>query len=112
MLQTGAPGFARARRRSGLPYFLNRDDCQIPPRILVPAETLLKPGPKELSWGRRSRIAPGVWLLEAAGWLRSHPVILRPQGFDPLPDIPVIDVAAVDFEEVVQCCGPIACALP
>jgi hypothetical protein len=110
MSQTGAPGFAPARLCGGLPHFLNLDDCQI--RILLAAETLLKPRPEELSWGRRSRIAPGVGLLGGGGWLRSHPAILRPQGFDPLTDIAVIDVAAVDFEEVVQCRGPIACALP
>jgi len=46
-----------------------------------------------------------VWLLEAAGWLRSHPVILRLEGFDPLADITVVDIAAVNFEETVQGCG-------
>src|SRR5512141_3053982 len=32
------------------------------------------------------------------GWLQSHPGILRPQGFNPLGHVAIIDIAGIDLE--------------
>jgi len=70
-----------------------------------------KSKPVELSWDRRSRHAPRRHA-RTAGGLHSHPAILRPEGFDPLGNVTVIDVAAVDFEEIAERGCLVSCALP
>ena len=56
----------------------------------------------ELCWVRRSLRAPGMRHIASRRSIDAHRVILRPQGLDPLTHVAVINVAAVNFQEIAQ----------
>jgi hypothetical protein len=49
---------------------------------------------------RRSRAAPEAWARNIAPDIQSHLDILRPEGLDALAYVAIVNVAAVDFQEV------------
>jgi hypothetical protein len=59
-------------------------------------------------WDRQSRSAPNCQA-QTLGSIQSHPTILRPERLDPLRYIPVINVAAVDLEEIAERCQLVPC---
>src|SRR5579864_770261 len=75
---------------SGAPALWNRYDCfsrggSHRERVRWPSDL-------------RSRHPPGC----APGWIRCHQGILRPERLDPLGYVSIVNIAAIDFEEVAQ----------
>src|ERR1700679_3935499 len=61
--------------------------------------------PRNWAWNGPRGSASGRRFATKAIGDRTHPTILRLQGLDALGHVAIIDVAAVDFHEVLECQG-------